>query len=324
MLDITAIGEVLIDFTPAGKDSCGAALFSRNPGGAPANVLAMCSALGEETAFIGKVGNDEFGRFLKDTLVRCGISVQGLAVSNTVPTTLAFVHLDERGDRSFSFYRNPGADLTLISQDIPKELLDSCNILHFGSVSLTDEPARSTVLDAVCAAKASGAIISYDPNYRPMLWNGQDEAVSEMKKGLAYADILKVSEEEMRLLTGETDLEKGAQILSAQGATLVLVTLGPKGAFYRKEDISGLVPTYDVKTVDTTGAGDAFWGAVLHRLHGKQLPDIRAMEKPEIEDILHFANAAGSLTTARKGSINVLPGRSEIVACEREVPILVC
>ncbi|WP_312693256.1 carbohydrate kinase family protein [Caproiciproducens sp.] len=322
MYDVVAVGELLIDFTPNGSNDQGCALFARNPGGAPANVLAANSRLGGKTAFIGKVGRDAFGDFLKVTLERIGICTDGLAVSETVNTTLAFVQLDERGDRSFSFYRKPGADMMLEKSDISDGLIKNCRILHFGSVSLTDEPSRQATFYAVKLAKASGKIISYDPNYRPLLWSSEEEAKREMLAALTLADIVKVSREELSLLTGDADLELGAKKLAQYGASLILVSLGAKGAFYSSGETCGMLPAYDVKTVDTTGAGDAFLGAVHYRLRNKSLDDIKGLSGDELEDIVSFANAAGSLATTRKGAIPAMPSLEQVQACLREIPKL--
>lgn len=322
MYDIVALGEALIDFTPSGVNDMGMQLFARNPGGAPANVLAMNAKLGGKTAFIGKVGKDDFGRFLKDTMRNAGIDVSGVLESGEVNTTLAFVHLKENGDRSFSFYRKPGADVLLRAEEVDARLVTHCRVFHFGSVSLTDEPCRSATLTAAAMAKEAGALISYDPNYRPLLWDSEAHAKAEMRKGLRLADIIKVSEEEMVLLTSERDLTAGAAALAGSHAALVLVTLGPKGAFYYTEGCSGLLPAYDVKTVDTTGAGDAFLGALLYCIGGKNLAEIKAMTSSEWARCIAFCNAAGSLTTAKKGAIPAMPTLAEIEACVKGTPVL--
>jgi fructokinase len=323
MFDVTAVGELLIDFTPDGSNAMGEMLFARKPGGAPANVLAANSRLGGKTAFIGKVGNDALGRFLRKTLEDIQIDTNGLAIDPDIPTTLAFVQLDERGDRSFSFYRKPGADLMLRTSDIKKDLVTGCHILHFGSVSLTGEPSRSATLFAVETAKRSGRIISYDPNYRPLLWSDAKTAIQQMKAGLVLADIVKVSEEEMTLLTGETGLLEGSHELARYGASLILISLGSKGAFYRKGEMHGLLPTYDVKTIDTNGAGDSFLGAVHYRLHGKTLKEIQKLSEEDMKDIISFANAAGSLATTKGGAIPAMPALEEIEICRRTVPFFI-
>lgn len=322
MYDITAIGELLIDFTPAGQTERGDMLFARIPGGAPANVLAAATKLGNRTAFLGKVGKDAFGSFLRATLDSLGISTEGLLADEQVHTTLAFVQLDEHGDRSFSFYRKPGADVMLDFSEVRRDIVEQSSILHFGAVSLTDEPSRTATLKTAEYAKSLGKIISYDPNFRPPLWDSVENAKEQMLRGLALADIVKVSEEELELLSGTADLEKGSSILAEKGPSLILVSLGAKGAFYRLGGITGCQPTFDVKTIDTNGAGDSFFGAVLHRLAGKPLDSIRSMARGELEDILSYGNAAGSLTTTRKGSIPALPTEAEIEECRRTVPLL--
>jgi fructokinase len=322
MYDVTALGELLIDFTPNGVNDQGMVLFARNPGGAPANVLAMNNKLGGKTAFIGKVGNDAFGRFLEQTLKDAGIDTRGLLMDRVFNTTLAFVHLSAQGDRSFSFYRNSGADLMLKSAEVNKEIIAGGAIFHFGAVSLTAEPCRSAVHDAVQFAKEQEKILSYDPNYRPLLWANIDEAKAEMARPLPFVDILKVSEEEMTLLTGETVLEKGAAVLAEQGPSIVLVSLGAKGAFYFCGDGCGTLPAYDVKTSDTTGAGDAFFGAVHYRLRSKTREDLKKTSRDELADIVDFANAAGSLATAKKGAIPAMPDLAEIELCRSNINFL--
>jgi fructokinase len=315
MYDVTALGELLIDFTPSGTNEQDIVLFGRNPGGAPANVLAMISKLGGKTAFIGKVGDDEFGRFLEKTLLNAGIDTAGLLKDAAYLTTLAFVHLSETGDRSFSFYRTQGADLMLVWDEIKRQLIDDAKIFHFGSVSLSGQPCRDTLHEAVRYAASKEKLISYDPNYRPLLWPNEAEARTEISKLIGAADILKVSEEEMTLLTGETDLEKGAARLAEEGPAIVLVSQGAKGAYFRCSAGSGSSPAYDVKTVDTTGAGDSFLGAVLYRLRDKSRAELNTMVRDELADIIDFANAAGSLSTAKKGAIPALPCAAEIEVC---------
>jgi fructokinase len=317
MYDVCALGEVLIDFTPSGVNDQGVALFGRNPGGAPANVLAMIAKLGGTTAFIGKAGNDGFGRFLEKTLKDAGIDTAGLVFDPACLTTLAFVHLSETGDRSFSFYRREGADLMLRWEEVNRRLIGDAHIFHFGSVSLSGQPCRNAVHEAVRYAKSQGRIISYDPNYRPLLWSGEAEAKTEIAKLLDQADVLKVSEEEMTLLTGLADWEKGSALLVEKGPAIVLLTLGAKGAYFHCAAGSGHLPAYEVETVDTTGAGDAFLGAVHYRLKNKTLAELKTIAREELEDIVDFANAAGSLATAKKGAIPALPGLPEIEACRR-------
>ena len=312
MIDIVALGEILIDFTSVGVNEQKITLFAQNPGGAPANVLAMNTALGGTSAFIGKVGRDGFGEYLRGVLKDRRIEAAGLVEDDNVPTTLAFVHLDESGERSFTFYRNPGADMMLRTDEVEKELVDKCRIFHFGSVSLTDEPCRSTALETAAYAKTQGKTVSFDPNYRPLLWRERENARQQIKRGIELTDILKVSYEEMTLITGKTELDAGAQALIDMGPSLVLVSLGADGAYYRNYACAGRLPAYDVKTIDTTGAGDAFVGAMLWQLKNLELSEIRSME---MNETVAFANAAGSLTTTRTGAIPALPTLEEIRVC---------
>lgn len=309
MIDIVSLGEILIDFTPNGTNEQGIALFARNPGGAPANVLAMNSKLGGTSAFIGKIGNDAFGAYLKDTLNSHNIDTSGLVTDSEVPTTLAFVQLDKSGDRSFSFYRNPGADMMLNTNEVKKELINDCKIFHFGSISLTDEPCRKATFDSVAYAKEHGKIISFDPNYRPLLWKDKAESIKIITKAIAFSDILKVSEEEMYLITNETNLELCSEKLLNMGPSLVLVSLGEKGACFRNKKHFGIFPTYNVNAVDTTGAGDAFVGAMLWQIKDFNLCEISNMN---LAENINFANAAGSLTTTQRGAIPALPTIDEI------------
>ncbi len=321
MFDVAALGELLIDFTPAGRSGAGSSLFERNPGGAPANVLVAVSRLGGKSAFIGKVGNDRFGHFLKKVLESDGIHVRGLKFSDTVNTTLAFVHLDEKGDRSFSFYRNPGADTTLTGADLELEVIENSKIFHFGSLSMTHEPSRSTTLKAVRYAKEKGCIISYDPNWRPPLWKSDAAAKEGMKAGLQYADILKISEVELAFLTGQTDLEKGSKILFDMGIRLVVITLGPKGCYYRCNAGTGQLATYDIKAADTTGAGDSFLGGLLYHL-SRFKGALDTINKQELEKILDFSNATGALCAAEKGAIPAMPSMEQVLDCISSIPKL--
>lgn len=314
MFDVLALGELLIDFTPAGVNEHGSPLYASNPGGAPANVLVAISRLGGSVAFIGKIGDDQFGDLLREALDKEGVCTDGLLVSRDVSTTLAFVTLNEEGDRSFVFYRKPGADVMLEKSDVVQNerLISNCRVFHFGSVSLTDDPSRTATLYAAEMAKKRGAVVSYDPNYRPHLWTNRDLAVRWMLEGLKLADIVKVSYEEMELLTGERTLTEGSGRIAEYGASAVLVTLGAEGAYYRLGNLTGKVGTYDAQVADTTGAGDAFLGAFLYCIRGKALGDIAAMSREEADSIVLFANAAGALATTRKGAIPSLPTLREI------------
>lgn len=315
MFDVVALGESLIDFTPAGTSELGMALFACNPGGAPANVLAMHAGLGGKTAFIGKVGRDAFGAFLRQTMQTAGIDLSGLAEDETIPTTLAFVQLNAAGDRNFSFYRKPGADIMLRREEVPPALLQDCRIFHFGGVSLTDEPCRCATLWAAQQARQAGALVSYDPNYRPLLWHDPRSAVAQLRSALRLAHLVKVSEEELLLLSCTQDLEAGAAQLRSLGPAVVVVTQGAAGAFVQTAASSVQRPAYPVTAVDTTGAGDAFWGALLFRVTGLAPQDLEALSTEAWADILDFSNAAGSLTTTKPGAIPAMPGAVALRAC---------
>lgn len=315
MFDVVAIGELLIDFTPGGVTPEGTELFERNPGGAPGNVLAILSKMGKKTALISKVGDDQFGRFLISTIKDIGVDTQGIVVTDQANTTLAFVHLDSGGDRSFSFYRKPGADMLLCEDEIDLELIKNCSIFHFGTVSMTKGPSRDATLYAVKTAKKHKKLISFDPNLRAPLWDDLNQAKKMMEAGLDYTDILKVSGEELEFITGEKNLEKGSgYIQDKYGTKLILVTLGAEGCFYRHRNKTGQLATYDVSTVDTTGAGDAFLGAVLYKLLNTD-KSLELLDKHELESIIGFSNAAGSLATTRKGAIPAMPSVWDVENC---------
>ena len=311
MIDITTIGEILIDLTQSGRTEQGIPRFDANPGGAPANLAVAAARLGARTAFIGRVGNDSFGDYLKRCLAENGVDVRGMSVDEKARTTLAVVALDERGERTFSFYRDPGADVNLSMAYVPMELLSGTKVLHFGSVSLTAEPARTATLEAAKTAKASGTYVSYDPNYRASLWPDEETAVRNMTEPLSMVDILKVSDEELPLLTGCTDPEKGSARLTDQGVRLVLVTLGAEGAFYRFDGHTGHVPGVPCQVGDTNGSGDTFFGAALSQL--VKLSSLDQLTVPELRRILAFANKAASITTSRHGAIPAMPTLAEVL-----------
>lgn len=311
MYDVVALGELLIDFTPSGSSPNGNRLFEQNPGGAPANVLACLANLGKKTGFIGKVGDDEFGNYLMRVLRNHHIGMEGLFVDDKVNTTLAFVHLKENGDRSFSFYRNPGADTCLRPEEITEELLQT-KIFHFGSLSLTDEPARSATLYALRLAEENKAFISYDPNWRPPLWPSLPEAKKQILQVMGMVDLLKISEEEMMFLVGTDDcLEGTSQLYDQFGLQAILVSLGANGCFYRVGEITGHVPGYAVKTIDTTGAGDGFLGGVLFQLLERGT-DLSQWTRSDVEDSIRFANAIGALVTTKRGAIPAMPSMGQI------------
>jgi fructokinase len=312
MFDVVAMGELLIDFTPNGSSERGNILYERNPGGAPANVLATLAKMGKKTAFIGKVGRDKFGFFLEETLQKNFVDTSGLLFSESSNTTLAFVHLNEDGDRSFSFYRKPGADLTLEASEIEFSLIAKGKIFHFGSVSMTDDPSRSATLSAVKYAKAQGLIISYDPNLREPLWRSLEEARTIISLGLIYTDLLKVSEKELHFLTGILDLSSASKWIQVKyDIPLIFVTLGNKGCFFRSLEAVGMVPAYLVQAIDTTGAGDAFLGAILYKIIEIQ-KELSSLTITDLEDCVRFANATGALSTTKKGAIPSLPNLKQI------------
>lgn len=310
MTDITAIGEILIDLTQSGKTEQGIPRFDANPGGAPANLAVAASRLGAKSAFIGRVGADSYGEFLRRTLEENRVDVSGLSVDPVQHTTLAIVSLDDTGERSFSFYRDPSADVNLRFEDVPADLLADTRVLHFGSVSLTAEPSRSATLEAAKRAKEQGAWISYDPNYRASLWCNEQTAVRRMLEPLPLVDILKVSDEELPLLTGLTDPERGSARLAEKGPKLILVTLGADGAFYRYGGKTGHVPGVKVTVGDTNGAGDTFFGAYLSQLVKKER--LEDLTQAELEAMIAFANKAAAITTSRHGAIPAMPTLSEM------------
>ena len=308
-MDILTIGEILIDLTQTGRDEKGIPQFAANPGGAPANLAVAAAKLGAQTAFIGKVGDDAFGRYLTEVLRENGVDASGVAVDETYPTTMAVVSVDARGERDFSFYRSANADVMLSADDIPDAALRQAKLVHFGSVSLTADPSRAATLDAVRRAKGMGKTITYDPNYRANLWPDADTAVARMKAPLGLVDILKVSDEELPLLTGTADCAAGTAALAEQGVKLIFVTLGPDGVFYRLGEKTGHVPGVRCTVGDTNGAGDTFFGAALSKLCKE---DLAALTPKTLEPILAFANKAASITTSRRGAIPAMPTLAEV------------
>lgn len=308
-MDITAIGEVLIDLTQTGVNEYRVPTFAANPGGAPANVAVSAARLGASAAFVGKVGADGFGAYLTGVLQENGVDVSGLRTGETA-TTMAIVSVDKTGERDFRFVR--GADCELREDEVDLELIRRSRFLHFGSVSLTAGPARDTTLFAARKAREMDVLVSYDPNYRQALWNSEAEAVEWMKKPLPLVDILKISEEELPLVTGTADLEEGTNILRNLGITLVLVTLGGDGAFYRLGDHTGHVPGVKTTIADTNGAGDTFLGAVLSRLCRRGEKPLAGLTVEEVESVLAFANRAAAKTCSRSGAIPAMPTLAEL------------
>ncbi|WP_159881519.1 carbohydrate kinase family protein [Paenibacillus puerhi] len=311
MFDVIAMGELLMDMTPHGYSKQGQPLFEANPGGAPANVLALLAKHGKKTAFIGKVGHDRFGTELREVLERLGIDSSGLITDPESNTTLAFVHLDEAGDRSFEFFRKPGADTRLTAEELDHDLIRQAKIFHFGGLSLTKEPVRSATLAALqIVRKLGGILVSFDPNYREDLWPSEEAARQEIQQVLAGVDVLKLSLEELQLLTSTKDLEEGTKRLFEQyGIALILVTLGAEGSFYRTASKYGLVKGIQVKPIDTTGAGDAFFGAVLAQITEYE-PLSSAFEPKAVRTILAYANKVGAIVTTKMGAIPAMPDQT--------------
>ncbi len=312
MKDLVTIGEILIDLTYSGRDK-GVPVYTANPGGAPANVAVAAARLGADAAFIGKVGRDYYGDFLRATLTENGVDISGMLVDNDAPTTLAVVSVSETGERSFSFYRRNCADTLLSSEEISTELLGNTRFLHFGSVSLTDDPARTATLFAAQKAKELGAVVTYDPNYRANLWNSEEEAVERMKSVLGFVDILKISDEELPLLTGTDDSVEGTRQLSdTYGISLILLTLGPDGAFYRRGEETGKAEGFKVKVADTNGAGDTFFGSFLSRMITLGVYRPEQLTSEQLYESVRTANLAASLTTSRHGAIPAMPDLKEL------------
>ncbi len=314
MLDVVALGELLIDFTYQSADEDGYPTMAAHPGGAPANFLAALAKLGARTALLGKVGADAFGRLLTGTLEKAGIGTMGIISSPEAFTTLAFVTLDESGDREFSFARKPGADTCLRFEELDLGLIDQAKVFHFGTLSLTDEPARTCTYKAVAFARERGKLVSFDPNLRPPLWRGEAEAKEQMLWGLGQADIVKISDEEVKFLFGLAPEAGAEHILTEFGPKLVFVTCGAEGCVYRSAKAAGRVPSLgSILVKDTTGAGDIFGGSALWKIlqTGK---DIDALTKGEIAQAARFGCVTAGLSTTRSGGIQSVPAYGEIMA----------
>lgn len=310
--DVTALGELLVDFTENGMSEQGNPLLEANPGGAPCNVLSMLQNLGKRTAFIGKVGADAFGQMLIQTVKEQGIDTENLVTDEEVHTTLAFVHTAEDGDRSFSFYRNPGADMMLKWDEVKPEILDDTRIFHFGTLSMTDEGIEAVTKKAVQKAKEMGAIISFDPNLRPPLWSNLEDAKSRMWYGISQCDILKISDDEIEFLTGTDDIDKGVRIIMEHShPSLICATMGKHGskAYYNGKTVFG-EPFLREDTIETTGAGDTFMACVINSVLEN---GIDSLTDKDLQDMLEFANAASSIITTRKGALKVMPKKNEII-----------
>ena len=309
--DVVALGELLIDFTENGLSGQGNPLLEANPGGAPCNVLAMLNRLGKKTAFIGKVGNDQFGKMLKEVVEESGTDVSGLAMDEQVHTTLAFVHTFPDGDREFSFYRNPGADMMLTKEEVDPEIIKNARIFHFGTLSSTHAGVREATRYAIDVAKENGLLVSFDPNLREPLWESLDQAKEEILYGMSRCDILKISDNEMEFMTGTTDYNKGVEMLREQfDIPLICVTLGREGsrAFY-KDMIVEAAPFVREDTIETTGAGDTFEACTLNYILEHGLEDLT---EENLKEMLTFANAGASIITTRKGALKVMPEKRRL------------
>lgn len=309
--DVTALGEILIDFTFSGYNEDGMALFAQNPGGAPANVLAAVQKLGGKTAFIGKVGNDMHGNFLRNVLQSKNICCDGLLTDNNTFTTLAFVSLSENGERSFSFARKPGADTRLEENEVNYDIIKSSKVLHVGSLSLTDSPSREATLAALDFAKENNITVSYDPNYRAMLWKNEETAKKGMRSVLPYVDIIKISDEETGLLTDEKDVKGAAKRLLGLGIKCVIVTKGSEGAYILSQKGEAEIKSKKVTVADTTGAGDSFMGGFLYKLTDANItPD--ELSDTELRKFGDFASSVAGFCVSKRGAINAMPSLEDL------------
>ena len=309
--DVVALGELLIDFTENGTSKQGNPLFEANPGGAPCNVLAMLSKLGHTTAFIGKVGNDYFGEQLGNAIAEAGIDASFLCKDKVIHTTLAMVHTFPDGDRDFSFYRNPGADMMLTEAEIPEDLMKNTKIFHFGTLSMTHENVRAATKKAIRLAAEAGAVISFDPNLRPPLWDSMEHAKEQVLYGLSCCQVLKISDNEIQWLTGQEDYTEGVRwIRERYSIPLILVSMGKEGSrAYYQDKIVEVKPFLQKNTIETTGAGDTFCGCVLHYVCKYGLD---GLTEDILQEMLTFANGAASLITTKKGALRVMPSVEEI------------
>ena len=309
--DVTALGELLIDFTANGLSGQGNTLFEANPGGAPCNVLAMLNKAGHKTAFIGKVGQDIFGNKLKGVLDEVGIDTSNLIMDEDVRTTLAFVQTLAGGDRDFSFYRNPGADMMLKEDELKEEILKDTAVFHFGTLSMTHDEVREATKKAIAIAKENGAIVSFDPNLRPPLWKSLDDAKEQVAYGLTQCDVLKISDNEIQCFTGEEDYDAGiAKLREQYNIPLVLLSMGRDGsrAYYKDLRVE-VAPFLQENTIETTGAGDTFGGSCIHYVLKYGLDNL---DEDKLKEMLTFANAAASIITTRKGALRVMPTVEEV------------
>ncbi|MGM0366877.1 MAG: PfkB family carbohydrate kinase [Actinomycetota bacterium] len=314
MADILCLGEALIDFVAvnSGKTLIEVTAFKKVAGGAPANVSVGVSKLGRTSAFLGRVGDDEFGYFLRDTIKRNGVDVSQMQFDKKARTGLAFISLPTPNTREFLFYRNPSADMMMDSSKFDNHFISSAKVFHFGSITLIGQPSRSSTMEAAELAKDGGAIISYDPNLRLGLWPDREAAKQEMKKPLGMVDIVKVNDDELDFLTGESDCRKGMDRLLDYGPKLAILTLGEKGSCYRTAELFGKVESFKVDTVDATGCGDSFVAGLLCGMLDTSLEKLIS-DREMLEPVLRFASAAAAITSTRKGVIGALPRRKKVM-----------
>lgn len=315
--DVTALGELLIDFTENGTSAQGNPILEVNPGGAPCNVLAMLTKLGMKTAFIGKIGKDMFGTQLETALKEVGIDTKGLKKDEKVHTTLAFVHTMEDGDREFSFYRNPGADMMLAADELAEDIITDTKIFHYGSLSMTDEPCRTATKEAIRMAEEAGAVLSFDPNLREPLWESLEDAREQIVYGLEHCRILKISDNEIQWLTGKEDFDEGIAVIQEKyQIPLILLSMGKEGSRAYTKDLRVERASFrQENTIETTGAGDTFCACVLYYVlsHGW-----KEYSEAELGEMLTFANAAASIITTRKGALRVMPTKEEVEKLVKE------
>lgn len=316
MVQVVCLGELLIDFVSleSGVSLEQAPAFQKAPGGAPANVAVGLARLGHQVGFVGKVGDESFGRFLAGVLEENGVDVSGLSFDAETRTMLAFVSLTREGERDFMFYRHPSADMRLTAEDIPEELIREAKIFHYGSISLISDPCRNATCHALDIARQSGSLISYDPNLRLGLWESAVQAKQEIMAGMCYADLVKINDDELGFLTGTRDLESGAKQLLSVGPKLIIVTLGGQGSFFCSETATGMVPGNALDAIDTTGAGDGFVAGLLSGLlqYAKPGESYLFPPKAELEECCRFANAVGAIATTKRGAIPALPTRKQV------------
>lgn len=309
--DVIALGELLIDFTMNGQSEQGNNMFEACPGGAPCNVLALLNKMGKKTAFLGKVGKDQFGTLLKNTITEAGIDASNLMIDDKVNTTLAFVHTFPDGDREFSFYRNPGADMMLTADEVNPEFVKDTKIFHFGTLSMTHEGVREATKKAVETAKKNGCLVSFDPNLRPPLWSSLDLAKEQMEYGFGKCDILKISDNEIQFVSGKEDYDEGIAYLQEKyNIPLILLTMGKEGsrAYYKGMRVERA--GFAVKAIETTGAGDTFCGSSLNYIVEH---DFANLTEEQLGEMLTFANAAAALVTTKKGAIKAMPVREDVL-----------